>query len=255
MSNPGSWSPKPQNPQEKIKQLFGHCFEITKLEEGDQIPVGGESIFSGEANVKVTGDFERFNDFFEQVTEIASKYDLPKLKEWLVSQGIYINEQVFAKLLAFTKKFEQQYSHNPEREQNRKKLYMEQGTKLSDVFRENSAECAEITALAQRYLQLAGVPSTYFSGDVLWDKDWEFSEEHSFIVVRQDDRVYLYDPTNPTDTTQGKFPSIYTTEANFDAEVRKNQKRFVTAKNILSKKEAFYGVNNGTIVDAERNIA
>ena len=39
MSNPGSWSPTPPGTQEKVKQLFGHCFEITRLEEGDKIPV------------------------------------------------------------------------------------------------------------------------------------------------------------------------------------------------------------------------
>lgn len=256
MSNPDSWSPTPPNPQEKVRQLFGHCFEITRLEEGDQIPVGGESIFSGETSIKVIGDFESFKEFFKQIDEIAGKYDLPKLKEWLVSQGIEIDENLFAKLLAFTKKFEKQYPHNTEREQSRKKLYKEQAgkLKLSDIFQENSAECAEIAALAQNYLQLTNTPSTYFSGDVLWNRNKEFSEEHSFIVIRQGDKSYLYDPTNPLDTTQGTFPSIYTTEENFDAEVRKNQKRFVTAKNILSKKEAFYGVNDGTNVDAERHI-
>jgi hypothetical protein len=36
---------EPVPKQEKIKQLFGHCFEISRIEEGDRIPVGGESIF------------------------------------------------------------------------------------------------------------------------------------------------------------------------------------------------------------------
>jgi hypothetical protein len=256
MNNPGSWYPKPTNPKEKAEQLFGHCFEVTRFEEGDKIPVGGESIFSTETDIKITGDFENFKDFFEQVNEMASKYDLPKLKEWLASQEIEIDEKIFAKLLAFTKKFEQQYPHNSEGGQTRKKLYTEQGTelKLSDIFRVNSAECAEISALAQDYLQNAGISSTYFSGDVLWDRDSEFSEEHSFIVIRQGKKIYLYDPTNPLGTNQGTFPSIYTTEANFDEEMRKNKKRFITARNILSKKEAFYGVNDGTNVDAERHI-
>ena len=254
MSKPESWPPAPSNQQEKIGQLFGHCFEITNLKEGDQIPVGGKSFFSGEANLKVEGDFKKFEDFFRAVDELSGKYDLSKLKEWLVAQGLNIDEKLFSKLLAFTKQFEQKYPYNPESTQNRKKLLIEEGVKLSDIFRENNAECAEIAALAQRYLQLLGVSSSYFSGDVLWNKDWEFSEEHSFIVIRQDDKVYLYDPTNPTNTTQGKFPSIYTTEADFDIEVRKNQKRFVTAKNILSKEEAFYGVNDGTNVDPEKHI-
>ena len=241
---------------EKIKRLFGHCFEISKFDEGDRIPVGGESIFSTEANIKVTGDFENFKQFLTETHELASKYDLPKLKEWLGSQGIEIDEKLFATLFAFTKKFEEKFPDNPERAEARRKLYSEKGKeiKLSDIFGANTAECAEIAALAQEYLQQEGVPSTYFSGDVLWNKDEEFSEEHSFIIIRQGDKIYIYDPTNPVNTTSGKFPSIYTTEANFDEEMAKGRKRFVAAKNLLSKKEAFYGTNDGTNVWAEKHV-
>src|SRR3989339_711832 len=241
---------------EKTKQLFGHCFEILKFNEGDRIPVGGESVFSDEVNIKVTGDFENFKQFFDQTHELVDNYNLPKSREWLLSQGIEIDEKLFATLFAFTKKFEANYPSNPERAEARRKIYGDKGKEvnLSKIFSVNAAECAEIAALAQAYLQQEGVPSTYFSGDVLWDKEWEFSEEHSFIIIRQGDKVYIYDPTNPTNTTSGKFPSIYTAEANFDEEMAKKQKRFVTAKNILSKKEAFYGTNNGTNIWAEKHV-
>lgn len=254
--NPTEQSVETTKPKEKVKQLFGHCFEISRFDGGDHIPVGGESIFSTKANIKVTGDFENFKQFLAETHEMAGKYDLPKLKEWLNSQGIKIDEKLFASLLAFTKKFEQKYPDNPERAEARRKLYSEKGNgiKLSDIFNANTAECAEIAALAQAYLQQEGVPSTYFSGDVLLNRDHEFSEKHSFVVIRQGDKVYIYDPTNPTNTTSGKFPSIYTTEANFDEEMAKKQKRFVTAKNLLSKKEAFYGTNDGTNVLAEKHI-
>ncbi|MFZ2522357.1 MAG: hypothetical protein WAX44_00110 [Minisyncoccia bacterium] len=242
--------------EEKIKQLFGHCFEISKFEEGDLIPVGGESIFSSEVNIRVTGDFDNFKQFLSETHELASKYDLPKLKEWLNSNGIEIDEKLFAILFAFTKKFEEKYPDNPERTEARRKLYSEKGKeiKLSDIFSANSAECAEIATLAQGYLQQEGVPSTYFSGDVLWNRDDEFSEEHSFVVIRHGDRVYIYDPTNPVSGTSEKFPSIYTTEVNFDEEIAKGQKRFVTAKNLLSKKEAYYGTNDGTNVWVEKHV-
>jgi hypothetical protein len=263
---PPQFNPEEQTPtlekrlevekEEKIKQLFGHCFEISKFEEGDRIPVGGESIFSSEANIKIEVDFQQFQELFQEAHEVAIKYDLPKLREWLTSQGIEVDEKLFAELFAFTKKFEQKYPDNPKSSEARKKLYSEKGKelKLSDIFNANNAECAEIAALAQGYLQQEGISSSYFSGDVLWNREEEFSEEHSFIIIRQGNKVYIYDPANPTGTTLGKFPSLYTTEANFDEEVAKGQKRFVTARNILSKKEAFYGVNNGTNVWAEKHI-
>lgn len=251
-----SFNPETTPKQEKIKQLFGHCFEISKFEEGDHIPVGGKNIFSPETNIKVEGDFKNFKEFFQEAHEVATKYNLPKLKEWLSSQNIEIDEKLFAELFAFTKKFEQKYPDNPKRAESRKKLYGEKGKqlKLSDIFNADSAECAEIAALAQGYLQRRDISSSYFSGDVLQDKEWEFSEEHSFIIIRQGDKFYIYDPANPTNTISGKFPSLYTVEVNFDEEMEKGQKRFVTAQNILSKKEVFYGVNNGTNVWAEKHI-
>lgn len=242
--------------EEKIKKLFGHCFEIQKIEEGDQIPVGGENFLSDEVDFKVVADFENFKQIFLETHELANRQNLPKLKEYLNSQGMEIDEKLFANLYAFTKEIEKKYPDNPNKSTTRLKLYGEKGkeVKLSDIFSSNSAECAEIAALAQGYLQQEDVSSTYFSGEVLWDRDFEYSEAHSFIVIRQKDKVYIYDPTNPINTTAGKNPSIYTTEANFDEEMAKGQKRFVTVRNIISKKEAFYGVNNGTNVIVEKHI-
>lgn len=242
--------------EEKIKRLFGHCFEISKFDEGDSIPVGGESIFSNESNIKITGDFENFQQFLTKTHELSGKYDLAQLKEWLSKEGIEIDEKLFATLFAFTKELEAEYPDDQNKADARRKLYSEKGAeiKLSDIFSANAAECAEISALAQRYLQQEGVSSTYFSGDVLWKREDEFSEAHSFIIIRQGDKTYIYDPTNPVRTTSGKFPSIYITETNFDEEMAKVQKKFVTAKNIVSKKEAFYGTNDGTNVWPEKHI-
>ncbi len=240
----------------KIQQLFGQSFEISKIAENDQIPVGGKSIFSTEANIDVTADFENFKQFFADTRELAGKYDLPKLAAWLRSKGMEIDEKLFAELFAFMKNLEEKYPDNAEGEEERVKMYDKKDTniKLSDLFNTGTAQCAEIAALAQGYLQQENVSSTYFSGDVLWNSNDEFSEKHSFIVIRQGDKAYIYDPTNPTRTTAGKFPSIYTTEANFDEEMAKGQKRFVTAINLLNKKEAFYGTNNGTSVRADEHI-
>jgi len=257
--DPGEQTSSQENKAEnigKIKHLFGHCFEISEIEDGDSIPVGGESIFSTEANIKVIGDFGNFEQFFTETHELAEQYNLPKLKEWLGLEEVEVDEKLFATLFAFTKKFEEKYPDNPERAGARRRLYSEKGkeTKLSDILNANAAECAEIAALAQGYLQQEGIPSTYFSGDMLWDRDEEFSEAHSFIVIRQGDEVYIYDPANPTNTTQGRFPSIYTTEVGFDEEMTKGQKRFVTSTNVLGKKEIFYGVNDGTDIYAEKHI-
>ncbi len=257
ISNSMNISETPSTKQETYKKHFGHCFEISKFEEGDMIPVGGKSIFSQEANIKVRADFSEFSDTLKETHELANSYNVDKLHEWLRSNSFEIDAKLFATLFAFTKKLAEKYPDNPARAETRRKLYHEAGDAITlhDVFSAHSAECAEIAALAQVYLQQAGVPSTYFSGDVLWKRDREQSSEHSFIVIRQEDVTYIYDPANPVNTTSGLFPSIATTKISFDTEVAKNKKVFVTATNLISKKEAFYGTNNGTNVWAEAHIA
>jgi hypothetical protein len=249
-------SQETQPRQEKIKQLFAHCFEIQRFEDGDPIPVGGESVFSDETDIRIKADFEKFKDFFQETHAAAKKFESPKLQEWLAAQGIEIDAGLFAALYAFTKKFEKAYPENPDRSTTRAKLYAgkNRDLKLSDILEANGAECAEIAALAQGFLQHEGLGSSYFSGDALWDKEHEFSEQHSFIVIRHGAKTYIFDPTNPTETTGGTFPSIYAMDTDFDAEMAKGQKKFVTMTNILSKKQAYFGINNGTNVWPEKHI-
>lgn len=238
------------------EKLFGQCFEIQRLEDNALIPIGGGSIFSDEINVNVVGDFKSLQDALQEMHDSANKYNLPELKKWLESQGVEIDEKLFATLFAFQKILEKRYPINQEGQTARERSYVQakqKEVKLSELFANNTVACAEIAALAQYYLQHEGVTSEFFSGDVLWDKQHEFSEKHSFIVIPLEGQTYIFDSANPTTTTQGVFPSIYITKPSFDEEVRKGQKRFVTATNILSKKEAFYGVNNGTNV-SEANI-
>jgi hypothetical protein len=245
-------------PKEKIRPIFGHCFEIARFDNGDIIPVGGENIISQEMNIGIVGDFESFKQFYADTHDLTRSYNPDKLKEYLSANGIDIDEKLFATLFAFTKKYEEKYPANPEAAKTRRETLFDstknEKTRLSDILGANSAECAEIAALAQGFLQQEGVSSSYFSGDILWKKDEEFSEEHSFIVIRGGEKTYIYDPANPTNTTAGSFPSLYTTEADFDKEMARKQKKFVTAKNIINKNEICYGVNDGTNIIQEKHI-
>ena len=240
----------------KTKKLFGHGFEITKIEEGDYIPVGGKSRFSDETDIKIEGDFSSFENFYQKIDDLIEKYKSSNLSEWLLSNKVELDEKLIIPMIAFTKAYDKIYPENPLKEAERANLYntKREKIKLSDVFSANSAECAEIAVLAQGFLQREGISSSYFGGDVLWDKEQEFSEEHSFVVIRQGDKVYIYDPANPTNTISGIFPSLYAIETDFDEEMARGQKRFVTAKNIFSKKEAYYGVNNGISINPKKDI-
>ncbi|MCF7833887.1 MAG: hypothetical protein K9L98_02540 [Candidatus Pacebacteria bacterium] len=241
---------------QNIEMIFDHCFEISEIAENDIIPVGGESMFSAKVNVTAIADFENLKDFFVKTRKLAEGYNLIKIEKQLVAQGVNINPEIFAKLIAFSRSYDEQFPYNPQGANSRQKIYEEKDIKISDVFRLNSAECAEISALAQVYLQNESIQSRYFSGEVCWNKDGENleSEAHSFILLEDGDKTYIYDPANPFTLPNGKFPSLYTIDKDFNSEVRQGQKRLVTAKNIISDQEAYFGVNNQTYIDPERHI-
>lgn len=239
----------PARPSVAIEKLFGQCFEASEFEDGALIPVGGSSIFSNNPDIAVVGDFRNFTDFFQEANEAVSSYNLAQLEDWLKLQGIEIDAKLFAYLFAFTKTYERRYTTRGDLQTDRQKTYVEAGEKeinLSKLFAKRTVACAEIAALAKYFLQQAGIQAKFFSGDVLWESKHEFSDKHSFIVIPQANRIFIYDPTNPTNTTQGSFPSLYITDSNFEQLVRTNQKRFVSSANVISKRTVYFGVNNGT---------
>lgn len=238
----------------ETERLFGMNYELKRINPGDVIPIG-RSI--SDELTGVTADLEYFNPLVQQMHEQAGKYNPAELKKYLESTNIAIDENLFTKLYAFTQILEKKYPITPEAESLHSSVYTKEKwgkVKLSEVFDSGKAACSEIAILAQYHLQQEGIPSSFFNGEVLWNKNHEFADPHSFILIRNGDKQYIFDPANPIRTTQGKFPSIYTTQANFDQEVRKNQQRYVTSKNVVTKKEAYYGVGNATNVLPENIV-
>jgi hypothetical protein len=224
------------------------------IEEGDRILVGGNLVFSSGKDKHAVADFERLEPFLKETKELAASYQLPELRKWLEGEHIAFDEKLFAALFAFTKKYEVAYPEASEKKDVRKSLYARanEDVLLSEVFEANAAECAEIAALAQAYLQQEGIHSSYFSGDVLWNRGQEFSGAHSFVVIRENNETCIFDPTNPTNTSIGKCPSIYKAEK-FDEEMEEDKKRFLAVHNLIAKSEVLYGMNlsDGSNVSAE----
>lgn len=239
----------------KIEQLYGRSYKIDKLSNGDHLPVGG-SIFDNELTTKLELDFDKFTEFTKDTQQLAANYDKEKLKEWLVSADIDIDAELFAKLFAFGEMLKTRYPVDSSDTTMRMGLYHQSpniAPTLSHIFSNGAQECSEITALAQYFLQQESVKSSFLNGEVLWDKTNKWGEPHNFIFINSGTDQYIYDPSNPTSTTQGDFPSIYTTKANFMEEIRRDKQSFVTADNIISKKQAYYGVGDGTNI-SEHNI-
>jgi len=238
-----------------ITERYSHCFEIYQIKDGP-IPVGGNNFLSDRLTTYVNADFESFRAFYNSVKEAKNKIDLPKLKSWLLLAKIDIEEELFAELFAFTTQYNTTYPNNPDRERSRLDLYRnKKELKLSDVFEANSAECAEVAALAQKYLQENNISSSYFSGDVLWTTDDQFTEKHSFIVIRIGVRIFIYDPANPIMSTQGIMPGLYYTDNSFDLHMASNRKKLVRAKSVYDPNIVVcFGMNNGTNIDTQKHI-
>lgn len=164
-----------------------------------------------------------------------------------------VDRNVFAAIGAITKTLEKRYTLESDASKHRSDMYSkpDASVKLSDVFNVSAAHCVEIALLAQKFLQSQrekGFNSSFFSGECMWDRDDEYADPHSFVVIRKGEKTYVYDPANPVYHPQGKFPRLHEVDSSFDTEMRKGQKRFMQAKNIFGGGEAYYGVNNGTNV-------
>ncbi len=234
----------------ETERLFGMNYELSRINPGDVIPIG-QNILSDQLVGSIEADLEHFNPLIQEMHDQAGKENLAEWEKWLKANNVTVDESLFAKLYAFTRILEQKYPITPDAESFRDSIYAKAKggkVKLSEVFANGKAACAEIAILAQYYLQREGISSSFFNGEVLWEKDHEFADPHSFILIRNGHKQYIFDPANPLKTNHGKFPSIYTTEANFDQEVRKNHQRYLTSKNVISKKDAYYGVGNATNV-------
>lgn len=233
-------------------ELFGQCLEIKKIEEGKIIPAGGTSIFSNEIDLGFVGDFGFSDPLFEEASANVFGLQTEKLRRWLDENKLDIDPKLVATLESFQRSYQSRYKTG-ENHSDRERFYTtsEGPPSASQIFATNVQECAEIAALAQLFLQKEGVDSSYIGGDVLWNSEAEFSDKHSFILIRSNRGQLIYDPTNPTQTKAGFLPSIYLLNSDFDGEIKKGQKRFVKARNILTKTEVLFGVNDGTNVSED----
>jgi len=239
-----------------ITRYFGKSFEIPHIERDSYIPVGGTNQLTDEIDVKAFVDGNGLESLVQEMRDTAPKYDRTKLKAWLESGHIDVDENLFATLYAFTNVYNQRVGFKSD-STKRSEIYHNGSPKLSDVVLGNAAECAEIAAVAQLYLQEEGIDSTYFSGEVLWNKEWEFAEAHTFVPLKFNGQEYIFDPANPhktssTDGTEMLMPRIQKVE-NFRDKVGQGKKAYVETTSVLNQSPAWYGVGNGTNV-SERDF-
>jgi hypothetical protein len=178
----------------EVKKYFGHSYEAYGIENNNLLPAGG-SKFSDELSLNTLIDTENLKDTLKIIRKNAEK-NREQTKKWLADVNPDIDSELFTHLMAFTQVYDKKYGYKADHNK-REAEYSKGNPGLSELIKLHAAECAEIAAFAQIYLQEVGIKSSFFSGEVLSSKKDEFAEKHSFIIIDYKGKEYIFDPANP----------------------------------------------------------
>ena len=236
----------------EVKQYYGPCYSVGAIDEAEIVPIGGKNVLSNDLNVGVVADFSSFETLFSTAREIHGSFNYVKAERSLADHNIDVPAQDFLPLLAFTKALDRIYPERSRHTNRRHDLYFDgEAPKLSTVLKQDAAMCSEVALLAHKYLVDRGSNAKFVAGSVLWSRDDEFPEQHSFVAIERETDVLLYDPSNPT----GGNPTVYkAAKENFARMESSKQPCFLIVTNAITKIEAGYGVSTGVNVVPERHF-
>ncbi len=210
----------------------GHLIS-DKIENEEVFPVGGT--FRGQNNIYMIADFDSFDSLFDSIKKNAEGLMKNEpVKSWYNGVKSDLDFPLFCHMMAFNNVVNKVY---PDIIDSRKHLEfydVQEAKKLSDVVAHKSCACAEFSVLAQEYFQRQNISTRYVSGEVVKNNDLEDFEAHSFIVLSDKDKKYIYDPVNMMRFANGSIlPRI-------SQVVDSEDKFYVATKNIFNKAKWFY---------------
>lgn len=244
------------SPESKPTPLYRGIW-IESIENGQLLPVGG-SIFDDRPTLSVRVDYNSFDSDLENYAQkITDHYEANKqhIVEWLKSVGTDIDPYLFYACQQALLKMEAllQVNRDEHDEPARRKLYSgDSAPNLSDL--KGKAACAEQAALGKHLLKLMGVESTYMSGVTMEDPENPNPEDHSFLILKENDKPdsIIFDIARPK--TQHNLPRLLRTDFPLTAEVFKGKKHdLVRGTDILDKKQLYYGVGH-PMLDTEYTV-
>lgn len=112
---------------------------------------------------------------------------------------------------------------------------------LSNVVLNNKAVCVEFSLIAQKFLQDKNVKSVFFSWEVLWNKEDEFWEKHTFIILESEKWLFVFDPSNPIVFREWSIlPRISKTDVDFFSKIKRGWTALVEFTELLWKNTIYY---------------
>ena len=230
--------------QNNTIKYFGNGFEIPKIEEESHIPIGSK-ICSNELCSFIHVDNNNLTNLLDEMNEREEGLNRDALRNNLKnSNATDVDENLFAALYAFTDIYNKKIGFNPN-ETERREAYHKGIPHLSQIIGNNLGMCSELSILAQLYLQEKGINSSYFNGEVVWSKDNEFPESHSFIHLKNG-KEYIFDPMATPKLGNGLVIPALKRVKDFKGKLSKDKKSYIETKDIISKKSTYYGVGNHT---------
>lgn len=238
-----------------FEKLYEASCRIDDIKNNDEILIGGS--YPGKLDLTVTADIDKFEDFFQIVEKNADNITKSeKTKLWLNNMAPGFDMAIFAHMSAFDNVLRIKYPNLSSNLSKRKSFYNPGQSKLlSQAVEEGVCMCAEISVLAQVYLQRQGLKTKYFGGELLRSDQDEFGEPHSFIELKIEKEDYFYDPASPTPSSGIYIPKISSVEATptqkkqFENKIHTENNRrncaFLAAKDIITKSTWYYGCGDG----------
>lgn len=244
-------SPHPQTVSAGIEKLCSGNILVAEISPDMRLPVGGHIGDRENLSIYLEVDLCGIRDFLGKSMDRYESYTLDALASWLQAQNSIIDPKLFAACHALTVCYRSDFGGEHAGHELREKLYRDAaGTvQLSAILVSGSAECAEIAALGQSFLQKAGFKSSYMGGALLHSRAHEFSEEHSYVVIAHTDSIYVFDVANPIETTNGPMPALFKMPSDFLENMRMARRNcFVSGRDVLVNTERLFGVTHGANV-------
>ena len=222
------------------KELGGGHLISDKIENNEAFPVGG-TFRGGRNNLYMIADFDSFDSLFDSIKKNAeSLMKNEPVKSWYNGVKSDLDFSLFCHMMAFNNVVNKVYPDIIDARKHQDIYDVKEAKKLSEAVEAKACACTEFSVLAQGYFQSQNIPTRYVAGEVIKNNDLDDFEAHSFIVLSDKDKKYIYDPVNMMRFANGSIlPRI-------SQVVDSEDKFYVETKNIFNKSKWFYSGGDKT---------
>lgn len=230
----------------KQQALSERSILLSELQHGDMFPVGG-SICGGPPTIFCKNDSDNFSAFFANFLSAVNSLEISELKQgletYLTANNIDCDSDTFQKAYAFSMVMQKFYPEFSRNYSQRRDSYHNNENCLSEQLANGHAACLEVSVLAAQCMEKSGIQASILVGEMLENPDHEFPSEHTFVILKNNDRQYIFDAVNfIRHPNMPWMPSLY----NFDGkqemlEAANNDRCLIESKAIWGSNTRFFG--------------